>query len=245
MSASAGHIFVVDDSEQIRDLLHTYLSAEGFDVTRLGDGQALRDAMASGASPDVVVLDLGLPGEDGLSLTRYLRDQHDTAILIASGKGDTIDRVIGLEVGADDYLGKPFDLRELLARVRSLIRRRRHAEMQAAPVTGAPNREVRRFDNWCIDLSAHSLRTLDGFEVELSTGEFRLLREFVLNPNHVLTRDLLMERLHGRQAGPFDRSIDVQVSRLRRKIEADPEHPTMIKSIRGAGYMFVAQVEVG
>lgn len=243
MSASAGHVFVVDDSAPIRELVETYLRGEGFEVTSLADGPALRAAMTAGASPDVVILDLGLPGEDGLSLTRYLRDQHHAAILIASGKGDTMDRVIGLEVGADDYLGKPFDLRELLARVRSLIRRRTHQEPPARALATAPNSEIRRFAGWRIDLSAHSLREPDGREVELSTGEFRLLREFVLNPNHVLTRDELMERLHGRTAGPFDRSIDVQVSRLRRKIEVDPEHPTLIKSIRGAGYMFVAQVE--
>lgn len=237
MTINAGRIFVVDDNVEVRNLLATYLGDEGFEVTALEDGEALRTALRAGQLPDVVIMDLGLPGEDGLSLTRFLREHHDTGILIASGKGATVDRVIGLEVGADDYLAKPFDLRELLARVRSLIRRTRAHPERNDHVGEATSEDIRDFAGWRIDLAARRLFDQNGIEVELSTGEFNLLRELALRPNHVLSRDELMERLHGREAGPFDRSIDVQVSRLRRKIETDPEQPGLIKSVRGVGYM--------
>lgn len=240
MTISAGRVFVVDDNVEVRHLLETYLHAEGFEVTALENGEALRAALLVGGAPDVVVLDLGLPGEDGLSLTRFLREHHHAGILIASGKGDTLDRVIGLEVGADDYLAKPFDLRELLARVRSLMRRARQHPERAEPAPDVTSGDLRRFEGWCIDLAARRLVDSGGNEVELSTGEFNLLRELALRPNQVLSRDELMERLHGREAGPFDRSIDVQISRLRRKIELDPERPTLIKSVRGVGYMLAS-----
>lgn len=243
MNSSAGRVFVVDDNSEMRTLIKTYLGGEGFMVTGLADGHALRAALAVQPAPDVVILDLGLPGEDGLSLTRFLRSSHDVGILIASGKGDTLDRVIGLEVGADDYLAKPFDLRELLARVRCLMRRTRHLPDQETSPEKAGTGDVRSFAGWRLELFSRHLTSPDGRAVELSTGEFNLLREFVLAPGHVLSRDDLMERLHGRTAGPYDRSIDVQVSRLRRKIEANPENPDLIKSVRGAGYLFAATVE--
>lgn len=243
MSPCAGQVFVVDDNPEMRTLIKTYLGGEGFAVTGFADGHALRCALTTHPRPDVIILDLGLPGEDGLSLTRFLREHHDVGILIASGKGDTVDRVIGLEVGADDYLAKPFDLRELLARVRSLIRRSRPLPDEDSAPPNDRAEDVRIFAGWRFDLLARHLSTPDGKRVNLSTGEFNLLREFVLAPNHVLSRDDLMERLHGRTAGPYDRSIDVQVSRLRRKIETDPETPELIKSVRGAGYVFTAAVD--
>jgi len=243
MTQSAGQVFVVDDNPEMRTLIMSYLGGEGFAVTGFADGHALRCALTTDPRPDVIIVDLGLPGEDGLSLTRFLRAHHDVGILIASGKGDTVDRVIGLEVGADDYLAKPFDLRELLARVRSLIRRSRPVpEEDLAPEKGHAD-DVRVFAGWRLDLRARHLSAPDGKRVNLSTGEFNLLREFVLAPNHVLSRDDLMERLHGRTAGPYDRSIDVQVSRLRRKIEINPEDPDLIKSVRGVGYVFTPAVD--
>lgn len=243
MSPCAGQVFVVDDNPEMRALIKTYLGGEGFVVTGLADGHALRTALTTHPRPDVIILDLGLPGEDGLSLTRFLRAHYDVGILIASGKGDTVDRVIGLEVGADDYLAKPFDLRELLARVRSLIRRSRTLPDEDFAPAKAQTEDVRVFAGWRFDLLGRQLSAPDGKRVNLSTGEFNLLREFVLAPKHVLSRDDLMERLHGRTAGPYDRSIDVQVSRLRRKIETDPEAPDLIKSVRGAGYVFTAAVD--
>lgn len=191
---------------------------------------------------DLVLLDLGLPGEDGLSLARELRARpRAPGIIIVTGRGQPVDRIIGLELGADDYVAKPFDLRELVARVRSVLRR---IGSDAPPAPEAP---VDRFDfaGWRLDLSSRSLARPDGIEVPLTTGEFELLTAFVQHPNCALSRDRLMEIIHGREAGPFDRAIDVQVGRLRRKIERDPAEPELIKSVRGVGYMFAARVSPG
>lgn len=237
-------ILVVDDTPEIRDLIETYLSSEGYRVATAESGIGLREAMKREPA-DLVLLDLGLPGEDGLSLTRFVREHYDVGIIIVTGKGEPLDRVIGLEVGADDYLAKPFELRELLARVRSVLRRARRVA-QAAPagtVAEAEAQDGLAFAGWRLELRSRRLFAPDGAEVVLSTGEFTLLNIFVHRPNHVLSRDALIELIHNRRAGPFDRSIDVQVGRLRRKIEADPEKPVLIKSVRGAGYVFTASVE--
>lgn len=238
---TAGHVMIVDDDPEMRLLLSNYLGREGFSTQSAVDGSGLREAISSGASPDVVLLDLGLPGEDGLSLVRYLRSQCSAGILIISGKNEILDRVIGLEVGADDYLPKPFDLRELLARVRSL--RRRSCVLAAdSPPPDAAAMRVRHFAGWRLDLLQRRLTSADESEVRLSTGEFDLLVTFLDCPNRVLSRDELMQRLHGRSAGPFDRSIDVQVGRLRRKLGDNPLKPDLIKSVRGVGYFFASTV---
>lgn len=179
---------------------------------------------------DIVMLDIGLPGEDGFSLTRNLRGYWRGPVIIVTGRGESVDRIVGLELGADDYVTKPFDLRELLARVRSVLRR---ASLPAKTDTGRLS-----FDGYVLDPQSHSLSGPQGEPIPLTSGEFALLRVFVEHFNQVLTRDQLMTHIHGRDAGPFDRSIDVQIGRLRRKIEPDPAHPQRIRSIRGSGYLF-------
>jgi two-component system OmpR family response regulator len=234
-------LLVVDDEEDIRDLLEGYLTGQGYDVLTAGDGTEMRRHMAA-ARIDLVLVDLGLPGEDGLRLTRYLREHTDVAVIIVTGKGEPVDRVVGLEVGADDYVAKPFDLRELLARIRSVLRRARPAG-QTVDAILAP--EVVRFAGWHLDLGGRRLIAPAGVEVPLTTGEFELLAAFVRSPNRVLSRDHLLEATRNREAGPFDRAIDVQVGRLRRKLESDPANPQLIKAVRGAGYIFTAPVERG
>ncbi len=235
----AERILVVDDEEGIRELLFHYLSDFGFEVAAVADGGAMRRHLARHAV-DLVLLDLGLPGEDGLVLARELRARNDVpGIIIVTGRGEPVDRIIGLELGADDYVPKPFDLRELVARVRSVLRRVRGETPSAAAEDASERLE---FDGWQIDLGARSLLRPDGTALSLTTGEFDLLATFVRNPNRALTRDELMDVLYRRQAGPFDRAIDVQVGRLRRKIERDPADPGLIKSVRGVGYLFAARV---
>jgi len=234
-----GHILIVDDQREICDLVQEYLSNEGYRVSTAHDGAGMRRVMAQDAV-DLVILDLMLPGEDGLSLARSLRDESSVGIIILTGRGETVDRIIGLEMGADDYLPKPFHLRELLARVKSVLRRAssRSAERQAVPRSRA------WFAGWNLDLSSRELLSPLGEEVRLTTGEFDLLAAFVNNANQVLTRDKLLDLARNREAGPFDRTIDVQVGRLRRKLEDDPQKPTMIKTVRGSGYIFTPAVEV-
>jgi two-component system OmpR family response regulator len=236
--SEASHVLVVDDEPAICELIETYLSNEGYRVSTAGDGAAMREIIAR--SPvDLVILDLMLPGEDGFSLTRHLRERSSMGIIILTGKGETVDRVVGLELGADDYLSKPFDLRELLARVKSVLRRTRGATAMENAESGA----CVSFAGWKLDLTAHRLTSPRGTETPLTTGEFELLSVFVNHPSRVLTREELLDLTRGREASPFDRSIDVQVGRLRRKIEPDPEQPTLIKTVRAAGYMFTAQVK--
>jgi two-component system OmpR family response regulator len=238
----AERLLVVDDEEDIRELLGDYLSSYGFDVTTVADGAQMRAALQ--ARPhDLVLLDLGLPGEDGLTLARELRANSGLGIIIVTGRGQAVDRIIGLEVGADDYVAKPFELRELVARIRSVLRRLKAAGGPAPQAAAAAAAEERlAFDGWQIDLAARSLCRPDGEVVPLTTGEFDLLAVFARHPNRVLSRDELMDNLHNREAGPYDRSIDVQVGRLRRKIERDPAQPEMIKAVRGAGYVFTPRV---
>jgi len=234
-----GHILIVDDQREICDLVQEYLSSEGYRVSTAHDGAGMRRVIVQDPV-DLVILDLMLPGEDGLTLARSLREESTVGIIILTGRGETVDRIIGLEMGADDYLPKPFHLRELLARVKSVLRRAstRSAERQVAPRSRA------RFAGWNLDLSSRELLSPSGEEVRLTTGEFDLLAAFVNNANQVLTRDRLLDLARNREAGPFDRTIDVQVGRLRRKLEDDPQRPTMIKTVRGTGYIFTPSVEV-
>ena len=234
-----GHILVVDDQKEICDVVQEYLTGEGYRVSTANDGNGMRRALSQ-SHVDLVILDLMLPGEDGLTLARGLRDESGIGIIILTGRGETVDRIIGLEMGADDYLPKPFHLRELLARVKSVLRR-----VQSR--TGEPGQSARshaRFSGWSLDLSSRELMSPGGEEVRLTTGEFDLLAAFVNNPNQVLSRDRLLDLARNREAGPFDRTIDVQVGRLRRKLEDDPQNPTLIKTVRGSGYIFTPTVEM-
>jgi len=235
------HLLVVDDDAEIAEILRRYFAGQGFDVTLAANGVAMRAALDA-KQIDVVLLDLGLPGEDGFALTRYLRENWHGALLIVTGRDEPIDRVVGLELGADDYVTKPFDLRELLARVRSVLRRTADAP---SPLPAKRDSRVMRFSGFRLDLGSRELSDARNNPVPLTTGEFELLSVFVAHPNRVLSRDELMSQMHGREAGPYDRAIDVQIGRLRRKVEPDPSQPTLIKSVRGAGYLFAARVERG
>lgn len=229
----APRVLIVDDDPDLCDLLSEYLAANGLTVAAAGDGAAMRQAMAR-QMPDVVVLDLMLPGEDGLSLARELRARSEVGILMLSARGEEMDRVIGLEVGADDYVAKPFSPRELLARVRALLRRTR-AATTAATLVAIPERYC--FGPFALDIAAHRLLR-DGLEVHITTAEFELLRVFVERPNRVLNRDDIIDLLKGYDRDPFDRTVDIRVTRLRRRIEANPSHPTYIRTVRGEGYLF-------
>jgi two-component system OmpR family response regulator len=235
MTDTLPHILVVDDDPEIGSLLERYHGKHGFGVSVAGDGAGLRAAMAR-RGVDLVLLDLGLPGEDGLSLLRELRQGWHGPVIVISGRGESVERVVGLELGADDYVTKPFDFRELLARLRSVLRRAKPAAEATA------TRTQFEFDRLRLDVDARRLLDRDGRDTALTTGEFDLLLAFVSRPNQVLSRDQLMNALHGRDAGPMDRTIDVQVGRLRRKVELDAADPQLIRSVRGAGYVFTVPV---
>jgi two-component system, OmpR family, response regulator len=239
------HIAVLDDEADITLLLANYLQSQGFRVSQLHSGRALMDLMAAD-TPALVLLDLGLPGEDGFTIARQLREHWRCGLVIVTGRGDSVDKVVGLEVGADDYVTKPFDLRELLARIKAVLRR---STPNDAPARGnvAPtaDRSKLRFAGWELDTAARRLTDAQGSDVALTSGEFDLLAAFAQHPGRVLSRDFLLEQTRGREAGPFDRTIDVQVGRLRKKLEADAEDPQIIKSVRGAGYILVPPVTAG
>jgi len=240
-----GHILIVDDQKDLCELVREYLSGEGYRVSVAYEGQGMRNVMAQG-DVDLVILDLMLPGEDGLVLARVLRTEYPAlGIVMLTGRGETVDRIIGLEMGADDYLPKPFHLRELLARVKSVLRRA-SARSQEKPDSkaAAAARQKARFSGWNLDLATRELVSPGGEEVRLTTGEFDLLAAFIHHANQVLSRDRLLDLARNREAGPFDRTIDVQVGRLRRKLEDDPERPTMIRTVRGTGYIFTPTVEM-
>jgi two-component system OmpR family response regulator len=231
------HILVVDDHREIRELVSRALAKEGFRVSTAADGHAMRQVLAD-SRIDLILLDLMLPGEDGLSLCRSLRSQSNIPIIMLTAKGDEVDRVIGLEMGADDYLPKPFGSRELVARIRAVLRRNRG---NAAPDAGEQPKHY-RFDRWRLDTARRELIRDDGTAVPLSTGEYDLLVALAERPQRVLSRDQLLDLARGRTATTLDRSIDTQVSRLRRKIEEDPADPRIIKTVWGGGYMFTAIV---
>ncbi len=250
------HILIVDDDREIRELLCRFLIHHGLRASAAADGREMKKALAERAI-DLVVLDVMLPGEDGLSLCRGLRASADTPVIMLTAMGEEVDRIIGLEMGADDYLAKPFSPRELLARIKAVLRR---APAVGASGTGGPamrgpgsraghpteageGSRVFRFAGWRLDLDSRELISPAGELVALSGGEFALLAAFATHPQRVLSRDQLLDLARGRDAQPFDRAIDVQVSRLRRKIEPDPHEPTLIKTVRGGGYLFSPAVE--
>jgi two-component system phosphate regulon response regulator OmpR len=229
-------VLIVDDDADIRQMTGEYLSEHGFEIALAADGEQMRAAIAA-ATPQLVLLDLNLPGEDGLSLTRWLRSNHDVAIIMVTGAGEVVDRVVGLEVGADDYLAKPFDLRELLARAKSVLRRA--GEGPAVAKAAGAGKKV-KVGRCLLDLDTHQLTDEAGAELPITGMEFDLLRVFIENANRVLTRDQLLTLTRNREWEPFDRSIDIRIARLRRKIESDPGRPAAIRTVRGAGYMFVS-----
>ncbi len=235
MNDVQAHILVVDDDAALRELLDRYLKEQGFRVSSVADGVALERFLAK-EHPDLVILDLMLPGEDGLSIARRLRAQGGMPIIMLSARGEDVDRIVGLEVGADDYLSKPFNPRELLARIRAVLRRHSSGHAEAAGADAS----VYAFGPYRMDTTRHSL-TRDGGEVALTSAEFTLLRLFLEHPNRVLSRDALIELIKGYNRSPFDRSIDVRVTRLRRKIEPDPESPVYIRTVHGEGYLFSPQ----
>jgi two-component system OmpR family response regulator len=229
---------IVDDHREIRELVSRALVKEGFRVSQAQDGRAMRTVMAD-SKIDLVLLDLMMPGEDGLSLCRGLRAESNIPVIMLTAKGDEVDRVIGLEMGADDYIAKPFGSRELVARIRAVLRRTQdapHAPAQAEK----PKRF--RFDQWVLDVGARELLRSDGVTLPLSTGEYDLLIALVERPQRVLNRDQLLDLARGRAATTFDRSIDTQISRLRKKLEADPSDPKIIKTVWGGGYTFTPAV---
>jgi DNA-binding response OmpR family regulator len=238
MSSDRTHIVVVDDEPEIRVMLTDYLSHNGYDVTPANGGEEMRRAIAERPA-DLVILDITMPGEDGLTLARYLREHHRVGIVMLTAAGGVVDRIVGLEMGADDYIAKPVDLRELLARVRSVLRR---LPKETTPTDGAPTAATGpalRFGSCRLDVDAHRLYGADGIEIPITSMEYDLLKAFADNPDRVLSRDRLLDLAHNKDWEPFDRSIDIRIARLRRKIEDDPTKPRVIKTVRGAGYIFV------
>jgi len=234
------HVLIVDDDSEIRDLLSRFLSKHDFRVTTAKDGREMKQALKDWAI-DIVVLDLMMPGDDGLTLCREVRADSEIPIIMLTAMGEDVDRIIGLEVGADDYMAKPFNPRELSARIKAVLRR------AAAPPLPAPGEAIPEkfsFGDFVLEPATRTL-TMKGEGIPLTAGEYDLLVAFVEHPRRVLNRDQLLDMARGRAAIPFDRSIDVQVGRLRRKVEADPKTPELIKTVRGGGYMFTAEVTRG
>lgn len=232
------HILVVDDDREIRTLLSEYFQKNGYRVSLAADGKGMWAALNAG-HPDLVVLDLMLPGDDGFKLCRDLRARSEVPIIMLTARGEETDRIVGLELGADDYLPKPFNPRELLARVKSVLRRVRSLPENLKPDESSGF----RFAGWTLDVATRNLTSPKGVVVPLSGTEFRLLRTFLSHPNRVLTRDQLVDLMLSRDATPFDRAIDVQVSRLRHRLGEDAKEPAIIKTVRSQGYVFAAHVE--
>lgn len=235
------HILVVEDDAFVQKALRLYLEGEGYRISTCDNGTDMHALMAKDPA-DLAIMDLKLPNDDGFELTRQLRDKYSVGIIILSSKDDSIDRVVGLEIGADDYVTKPWDERELLARIRSVMRRvsdRQHASSNS----DSGKQRIITFNGWVLNLDSRELKDPDGAKVELTSGEFSLLNEFIEKAGRVLSRDHLLSAIYSRDWEPFDRSIDVLVTRLRRKIEQDSRHPEIIKTVRGTGYMFAAAIK--
>ena len=230
-------VLLVDDDPAIRDMLERYLSREGYQVHTASDSAAMNDLM-DGQLFDIVILDLMIGSEDGLVIARQIRQESDVPIIMLTAKGDEIDRIIGLEMGADDYLAKPFNPRELLARMKSVLRRASPSSNGDRDSVG----KVARFAGWTVDLGNRQTVSPDDREIDLTTSEFDLLVAFASNPQLVLSRNQLIDIAHGGKRYPYDRSVDIQVMRLRRKVEDDIKSPALIKTVRGTGYMFASKV---
>lgn len=234
--ADSPHLLLVDDERSIREPLAKYLEKQGFRVTQAGDAAAARTRLAAYAI-DLVILDIMMPGEDGLSLTRHIRETSELPVILLTARSEETDRIVGLEMGADDYVVKPFSPRELAARIKVVLRRAASGTRQHAPESGSYG-----FAGWVLKTGERALVDREGVSVPLSTGEYNLLLALVQRPRQVLTRDQLLDITQGREAGAFDRAIDNQVSRLRKKIEADARNPELIKTVWGGGYTLAAEV---
>jgi two-component system, OmpR family, response regulator len=232
------HILFVEDDPEIRGLVADFLRDNGYRVSVARDGSEMDELLGAGRI-DLLILDIMLPGEDGLSLCRRVRATNDVPVIMLTARGSEIERVVGLEMGADDYLTKPFSTPELLARIRAVLRRTQALAVPASAVRPS----VLSFAGWILNLGARRLQSADGTRVPLTGAEFELLVAFCEHPNRVLTRDQLLDLTRGRALSPFDRSVDVQVSRLRRKIEENPKDPALIQTVRAGGYIFTAQVQ--
>ncbi|MES2047258.1 MAG: response regulator [Pseudomonadota bacterium] len=230
-------ILIVDDDREIRSLLADYLDSNGYSTVTAPDGNAMASALEANKI-DLIVLDLNLPGDDGLTLCRNLRAKSAMPVIMLTARSEALDRIIGLEMGADDYLSKPFEPRELLARIRSVLRRAH------SPAHNGTNDTVQRlkFGDWTLDITARHLLSPQGLVIALSGAEFRMLEIFLEHPNRVLNRDQLLNIMHGRDADPFDRSIDIQISRLRQKLGEDARSPQVIKTVRNGGYVLSVNV---
>lgn len=236
MTASEQHkILVCDDEADLREMLQEYLQKRGFEVRMAGDAESLRSEIERHV-PDLIILDINMPGEDGLSALRRLRSESEVPVVMLTAAGETIDKIVGLEMGADDYLGKPVDLRELEARVKAVLRR--HPATTGPIADRESNGQSIEFGTFRLDLDAAKLTDASGEEVPLTAMEFRLLKLFAENRSRVLNRDQILEQAHDRAWDPYDRSIDIRISRLRRKIETNPQKPTIIRTVRGIGYVF-------
>lgn len=232
-------LLIVDDDPSVRAMLREYLEGHAFRVAEAGSGAQMRERIEQ-ELPDAVLLDIRLPGEDGLSLAKYLREHYDLGIIMVTASGDVIDRVVGLEVGADDYIAKPFDPRELLARVKSVLRRLQARPPAEGAAPAAPRAVRQRFGRCELDVDARRLFESGGTEVAMTAMEYELLRVFLSNPNRVLSRDQLLMHTRNREWEPFDRAIDIRIGRLRRKVEPEPAgEPRCIRTVRNAGYMYV------
>ena len=234
--SSNGSVLIVEDDRDVREMVAEYLAGHGYAISQAESGGDMRDAMER-SLPDVVLLDVKLPGEDGLTLARYLRERYDVGIIMVTAAREVIDRVVGLEVGADDYVTKPFDPRELLARVKSVMRRLQSKAAAETTLAVTPQRVA--VGRCFLDVASHQLVDVSGQEVPMTSMEYDLLKVFIEHPNKVLTRDQILNLTRNREWEPFDRSIDIRIARLRRKVESDPDEPRAIRTVRGAGYMFV------
>lgn len=232
MSSDTVRVLVCDDELDVREMLQEYLRKRGFEVLSAPNAEQMRIMLASG-NVDLVLMDINMPGEDGLSALRTMRQEDSTPVIMLTAAGETVDRIVGLELGADDYLGKPVDLRELEARIKAVLRRKPNGVVAETEKTGSA-----KFGSYVLDIDAAKLVNEDGQEVPLTAMEFNLLKLFAQNKGRVLNRDQILEQAHDRSWDPFDRSIDIRISRLRRKIETHPDKPSVIRTVRGIGYVY-------
>lgn len=237
-------VAIVEDDREIRELAHALFTREGFEAAACENAAAL-DALMAKRRPALIVMDVMMPGEDGLSVCRRLAANGGPPVILVTARGEDIDRIIGLEVGADDYLPKPFNPRELVARARAVLRRSARPAIEAAEPASASGADIYRFDGWRLDAASRAFSDPNGHHVELSAGEYDLLSAFVQHPQRVLSRDFLMDWTKGREATAFDRSVDVMMSRLRRKLGDDPAAPRFIRTVRNGGYLFAVPVTRG